>query len=92
MDDMTQPVPPVGENTTAGRPAAPDVATLSFEQARDELAKVVAELEQGAPTLEHSLALWERGEALAARCEEWLRGAKQRLDAARGVAENAGSA
>lgn len=63
-------------------PAA-DVAQLSFEQARDELVRVVAELEQGAPTLEHSLALWERGEALAARCEEWLVGAKQRLDAAR---------
>lgn len=63
-------------------PAA-DVATLSFEQARDELVRVVAELEQGAPTLEHSLALWERGEALAARCEEWLLGAKRRLDAAR---------
>ena len=46
--------------------------------------RVVAELEQGAPTLEHSLALWERGEALAARCEEWLLGAKRRLDAARG--------
>jgi len=44
---------------------------------------VVAELEQGAPTLEHSLALWERGEALAARCEEWLLGAKRRLEAAR---------
>lgn len=60
-----------------------DVAGLSFEQARDELVRVVAELEQGAPTLEHSLALWERGEALAARCEEWLLGAKRRLDAAR---------
>ena len=60
-----------------------DVASLSFEQARDELVRVVAELEQGAPTLEHSLALWERGEALAARCEEWLLGAKRRLDAAR---------
>ena len=60
-----------------------DVATLSFEQARDELVRVVAELEQGAPTLEHSLALWERGEALAERCEEWLLGAKRRLDAAR---------
>ncbi|MFG6401889.1 MULTISPECIES: exodeoxyribonuclease VII small subunit [unclassified Microbacterium] len=60
-----------------------DVATLSFEQARDELVRVVAELEQGAPTLEESLALWERGEALAARCEEWLLGAKRRLDAAR---------
>jgi exodeoxyribonuclease VII small subunit len=60
-----------------------DVATLSFEQARDELVRVVAELEQGAPTLEQSLALWERGEALAERCEEWLLGAKRRLDAAR---------
>ncbi|SIT71387.1 exodeoxyribonuclease VII small subunit [Microbacterium sp. RU33B] len=62
-----------------------DIATLSFEQARDELVRVVAELEQGAPTLEQSLALWERGEALAARCEEWLLGAKRRLDAARAV-------
>ena len=60
-----------------------DVASLSFEEARDELVRVVAELEQGAPTLEQSLALWERGEALAARCEEWLLGAKRRLDAAR---------
>lgn len=59
------------------------VESLSFEAARDELVRVVAELEQGAPTLEQSLALWERGEALAARCEEWLLGAKRRLDAAR---------
>ena len=65
----------------------PEVADLSFEQARDELVRVVAELEQGAPTLEQSLALWERGEALAARCEEWLLGAKRRLDAARAGAE-----
>ncbi|MGA7149035.1 MAG: exodeoxyribonuclease VII small subunit, partial [Microbacterium sp.] len=43
-------------------------------------------LEQGAPTLEQSLALWERGEALAARCDEWLLGAKRRLDAARSSA------
>ena len=74
----------------------PDVATLSFEQARDELVRVVAELEQGAPTLEQSLALWERGEALAERCEEWLLGAKRRLDAARtsvsaGAGGNGGS-
>ena len=59
------------------------VETLSFEAARDELVQVVAELEQGSPTLEHSLALWERGEALAARCEEWLLGAKRRLEEAR---------
>ncbi|MCT9820532.1 exodeoxyribonuclease VII small subunit [Microbacterium sp. W1N] len=68
--------------------ADPDVQTLSFEQARDELMRVVAELEQGAPTLEHSLELWTRGEALAARCEQWLLGAKRRLDDARpGAAE-----
>nr|WP_201469257.1 exodeoxyribonuclease VII small subunit [Microbacterium hydrocarbonoxydans] len=59
------------------------VDTLSFEAARDELVRVVSELEQGSPTLEESLALWERGEALAARCEEWLLGAKRRLEAAR---------
>lgn len=78
MDAMTA--------TTPG-PAA-DVASLSFEQARDELVRVVAELEQGAPTLEDSLALWERGEKLYARCEEWLLGAKRRLDAARGEGDD----
>lgn len=62
------------------------VESLSFEAARDELVRVVAELEQGSATLEHSLELWERGEALAARCEEWLLGAKRRLDAARNAA------
>ena len=67
--------------------ALTDVATLSFEQARDELVRVVTELEQGAPTLEQSPTLWERGEALAARCEEWLLGAKRRLDAARASAD-----
>ena len=65
---------------------APDVASLSYEEARDELVRVVTELEQGAATLEQSLALWERGEALAGRCEEWLLGAKARLDAARAAA------
>ena len=63
-----------------------DISALSFEQARDELVRVVNELEQGASTLEESLALWERGEALAKRCEEWLVGAKARLDAARAAA------
>ena len=60
-----------------------EARTLSYEQARDELVRVVAELEQGSSTLEESLALWERGEALAARCEEWLIGARARLEAVR---------
>lgn len=59
-----------------------DIAKLSYEEARDELVKVVTELEQGAATLEASLALWERGEALAEHCESWLTGARQKLDAA----------
>jgi exodeoxyribonuclease VII small subunit len=59
-----------------------DVAKLSYEDARDELVKVVAELEQGSVTLEESLALWERGEALATACESWLSGARKRLDEA----------
>ncbi|WP_253202263.1 exodeoxyribonuclease VII small subunit [Subtercola sp. PAMC28395] len=63
--------------------ASNGVAELSYEQARDELVQVVNELERGAATLERSLELWERGEALAARCEEWLIGAKTRLDRAR---------
>ena len=70
---------------------SPAVEELSFEQARDELVRVVAQLEQGAPTLEQSLALWERGEALAARCEEWLVGAKRRLEAARAAVGNEGA-
>jgi exodeoxyribonuclease VII small subunit len=71
--------------------SAPDIQALSYEEARDELVRVVSELEQGSSTLEQSLALWERGEALAARCEEWLIGAKARLDAARQTASAAAS-
>ncbi|NII51454.1 exodeoxyribonuclease VII small subunit [Frigoribacterium endophyticum] len=71
------------DSPAASADSAPDVSSLSYEQARDELVRVVAELEQGGSTLERSLALWERGEALARRCEEWLMGARERLEAAR---------
>lgn len=63
--------------TSAPDPAAVD--TLSYEQAREELVAVVARLEAGGVSLEESLALWERGEALADRRESWLEGAKVRL-------------
>ncbi|HET9840907.1 MAG TPA: exodeoxyribonuclease VII small subunit [Nocardioides sp.] len=53
-----------------------------YEQARAELIEVVRALEAGGTTLEESLALWERGERLAAICQEWLDGARRRLDAA----------
>jgi exodeoxyribonuclease VII small subunit len=67
-----------------GRPAGDDgpPATLSYEQARDQLTEVVRRLEGGGLSLEQSLDLWERGERLAAVCEQWLEGARARLAAA----------
>ena len=56
---------------------------LSYEQARAELAEVVTKLESGGGTLEESLAMWERGEELAAICQRWLDGARAKLDAAK---------
>ena len=58
---------------------------IPYEQAREELIEVVRHLEAGGSTLEESLALWERGERLATICQEWLDGARARLDAARGA-------
>ena len=61
----------------------PEIQALSYEEAREQLVQVVGKLEAGGASLEESLALWERGEALAKRCEEWLEGARKRLAAAR---------
>ncbi len=58
------------------------VETLTYEQARDELARVVRGLEAGGLTLEQSIALWERGERLADRCQTLLDEAQRRLDSA----------
>ena len=52
----------------------------TYEQARDELTKIVAKLEAGGASLEDSIALWERGEELAKICSEWLDSAKARLE------------
>jgi exodeoxyribonuclease VII small subunit len=59
-----------------------DDTSLGYEEARAELIEVVRALEAGGTTLEESLALWERGEKLAAVCQQWLDGARRRLDAA----------
>ncbi len=69
MTDSDQDVTPVTDD--AGR---------SYEEARGELVDVVRQLEAGGTTLEESLALWERGERLARACQEWLDGARRRLD------------
>jgi exodeoxyribonuclease VII small subunit len=61
--------------------------SLGYEAARDELVEVVRKLEAGGLSLEDSLALWERGEALAKTCEQHLAGARERIDAALAVVE-----
>jgi len=58
--------------------AVPD--DLPYEEARDQLIEVVRTLEQGGTSLAESLALWERGEALARVCQTALDGARARLD------------
>ena len=57
-----------------------DKKKLSYEAARDELMQVVNNLETGGATLEESLALWQRGEELANICQEWLDGARAKLE------------
>ncbi|WP_427129980.1 exodeoxyribonuclease VII small subunit [Pseudarthrobacter sp. S9] len=67
-----------------------DIEGLSYEDAREQLLGVVGKLEAGGASLEESLALWERGESLAKRCEQWLEGARKRLAAARDQAAQEG--
>jgi exodeoxyribonuclease VII small subunit len=59
-----------------------DLDDMGFEEAREELASIVAQLESGGLSLEESLALWQRGEAVAAICTRWLDEARAKLDAA----------
>lgn len=60
---------------------------LSYEQARQELGEVVNKLESGRTPLAESMQLWERGEELAAICQELLDGAKAKVAAARAQGE-----
>lgn len=83
---LTGPVPAKPSPVEKPTASAAAIVSLSYEQARDELVDVVARLEAGGETLEGSLVLWERGEALAGRCQEWLDGARRRLDVARAAA------
>lgn len=57
-----------------------DVKALPFERAIEELEKIVKELEGGKVPLEESVAMYERGEVLKARCEELLKQAEARVE------------
>ena len=57
-----------------------DPKKLTFEQAIEELERIVSQLEGGKVPLEESVAIYERGEALKRRCEELLRQAEARVE------------
>lgn len=81
----------MAENTfgqgTPNEDAFPDPDNLTYEQARDELIETVKILELGQMSLDESLTYWERGEALAKRCEVLLDGAQKRVETALGSAD-----
>ncbi len=56
---------------------------LTYEEAREELVQVVTRLESGGASLADSMALWQRGEQLAAICQRFLDGAREQVDRAR---------
>lgn len=60
--------------------SAPDVSALSFEQAVEELEKIVAALERGDVPLDRSIEIYERGEALKKHCETLLSAAENRIE------------
>ncbi|OYD71609.1 exodeoxyribonuclease VII small subunit [Rhodococcus sp. OK302] len=74
-------------SNTDNNAAEIDINELGYEAARDELVGVVKILEQGGLDLDASLSLWERGEALAKRCEEHLAGARARVETALSAAD-----
>jgi exodeoxyribonuclease VII small subunit len=57
-----------------------DIKALSFEAALKELEAIVGKLESGQAPLAESIAIYERGEALKARCEALLKEAEMRIE------------
>ncbi|MBD3665004.1 exodeoxyribonuclease VII small subunit [Sulfitobacter aestuariivivens] len=57
------------------------VNEMSFEVAMAELEQVLGQLERGDVALDESIALYERGAALKARCEAKLKEAEEKVAA-----------
>jgi exodeoxyribonuclease VII small subunit len=58
---------------------ARDVNEMAFEEALRELEEVVTRLERGDVALDESIALYERGAALRARCQRKLDEAEEKV-------------
>ena len=65
--------------TTVAPTTEPAIDALSFDDALAELQRTVGELETGGQPLEAAIALYERGVALQARCEQLLADAELRV-------------
>jgi exodeoxyribonuclease VII small subunit len=61
---------------------------IRFEQALNELDKILRELEDGTTTLEDALARYERGIGLLKLCYGQLRDADQRIRQLTGISED----
>ncbi|HEX9090508.1 MAG TPA: exodeoxyribonuclease VII small subunit [Anaerolineales bacterium] len=79
------PVKPKGKQSKTMEVSQPEVTKLSYEQALAELEKIVASLEANEPggtnkfSLEESMSLFERGQALTRHCLELLDKAELRV-------------
>ncbi|MCM8556396.1 exodeoxyribonuclease VII small subunit [Sphingomicrobium sediminis] len=56
------------------------VSEMAFEEALGELEAIVRKLEAGEESLDASIALFQRGEALKRHCEARLADARERID------------
>ena len=57
-----------------------DISNLGFEDAIQQLEQIVKRLESGSVALEESISIYERGEALKARCDTLLKKAEARIE------------
>jgi exodeoxyribonuclease VII small subunit len=57
-----------------------DIKELSFERALKELEAIVGRLERGDVELEESIAIYERGDALKAHCDQLLKQAEAKVE------------
>ncbi|MGN7771372.1 exodeoxyribonuclease VII small subunit [Phyllobacterium sp. 22552] len=64
----------------ADTPNNSDIAAMSFEQALDQLEKIVDDLERGDVPLEQSIRIYERGEALKKHCDAQLKSAEDKVE------------
>ncbi len=75
---MTRPPRPVNAGQMG---TAPEIASLSFEEALKELESVVRRLESGEAPLDESIELYAKGDALRAHCQARLDSAQARIEA-----------